>query len=180
MWGGWGLRGAASLVAGHGVTGLPGEYNAGVMNKAFCREPDSSVPPRCPACGNDGVQVGPETLSAHLPPDAVASLGEPAYFCGTDTCTVAYFDLLERTVPATAACGLFWPKDPAGPLCGCHGLTIEDVDRDLAEAAPTRVREVVRKAGEPGAACGIKSADGRSCVARVQKYYLRRRAGTGG
>lgn len=150
------------------------------MNKAFCKEPDSTLPPRCPACGADGVQVGADTLAAHVPPEAVESLAEPAYFCGTDACPVAYFDLLERTIAAAAACGLFWPKDPAGPLCGCHGLSVDDVDRDLAEGVPTRVREVVRKAGEPGAACGTRSADGRSCVARVQRYYMKRRAAAGG
>ena len=150
------------------------------MNKAFCKEPDSSLPPRCPACGGDGVQVGPETLAAHVPPGTAETIAEPAYFCGGDTCPVAYFDLLERTIAASNAHGLPWPKDPAGPLCACHGLTIDDVDRDLAEGVPTRVREVVRKAGEPGAACATTSADGRSCVARVQRYYMKRRAGMAG
>ena len=150
------------------------------MNKAFCKEPDSSLPPRCPACGGDGVQVTPETLAAHVAPEAVATLAEPASFCPGDTCPVAYFDHFERTISTALAHGLHWPKDPAGPLCGCHGLTVEDVDRDLAEGVPTRVREVVRKAGEPGAACGLKTADGRSCVARVQRYYMQRRAAAGG
>ncbi|MFM8985918.1 MAG: hypothetical protein ACKONH_07670 [Planctomycetia bacterium] len=150
------------------------------MNKAFCKEPDSTAPPRCPACGAEGTQVAAETLAAHTAPAAAESLAEPAYFCPGDTCPVAYFDLLERTLPTAAAWGLFWPKDPTGPLCGCHGLTVDDVDRDLAEGVPTRVREVVRKAGEPGAACVLRSADGRSCVARVQRYYMRRRGAAGG
>jgi hypothetical protein len=54
------------------------------------------------------------------------------------------------------------------------------VEADLAEGAPTRVREVVRRAALPEAACAAHSADGRSCVARVQKFYLRRRAELGG
>ena len=145
------------------------------MNKAFCKEPDSSLPPRCPRCGADGVQVGPETLRAHLEPARVESLAEPAYWCPGDSCEVAYFDLLERTVAAADARGLSWPKDPAGPLCSCHGLTVDDVDADLAEGAPTRVRAVVQKAALPGAACAVKSPDGRSCVARVQRYYMRRK-----
>jgi hypothetical protein len=150
------------------------------MNKAFCKEPDSSLPPRCPACGGDGVQVAAATLAAHVAAEAAETLSEPAYFCTGDTCPVAYFDLLERTVPTTAARGLFWPKDPGGPLCACHGLTPDDVDRDLAEGAPTRVREVVSKATAPDAACATRSADGRPCVARVQRYYVRRRAAEGG
>jgi hypothetical protein len=150
------------------------------MNKAYCKEPDSSLPPRCPACGGDGVQVAAETLAAHVAAGVVETLSEPAYFCGGDTCPVAYFDLLERTVPTTVAHGLFWPKDPSGPLCACHGLTPDDVDRDLAEGTPTRVREVVRRATAPDAACATRSADGRPCVARVQRYYVRRRAASGG
>ena len=148
------------------------------MNKAFCKEPDASAPPRCPACGNEGAQVAPDTVRAHTA--AADSLAEPAYFCATDACDVAYFDLLERTVPVAAACGLPWPKDPDGTICACHGLTADDVDADIAEGVPTRVREVVRKAGLPDAACATRSADGRSCVARVQRHYVRRRAELGG
>ena len=150
------------------------------MNKAFCREPDSAEPALCPACGREGLAVAIETIRAHADREIAESLGEPAFFCPTDTCAVAYFDLLERSVTTAAARDLFWPKDPAGPLCNCHGLTLDDVDADIAEGVPTRLREVVRKAAEPGAACGIRSPDGRPCVARVQKHFLRRRAELGG
>ena len=54
------------------------------------------------------------------------SLAEPGSFCETDTCPVAYFDLFERTIPVAEARGLFWPKDPTGPLCNCHGLTADE------------------------------------------------------
>ena len=110
-----------------------------------------------------------------LAPDAADTLGEPAYWCATDTCPVAYFDLFERSVDVAAAHGLYWPKDAAGPLCCCHGLTVDDVDADLAERVPVRVRAVVEQAGRSDAACATKSPDGRPCVARVQRYYLRRK-----
>lgn len=148
------------------------------MNKAFCKEPDGSAPPRCPACGNEGTQVTPDTVRAHAA--AAESLAEPAYFCATDACNVAYFDLWERTIAVAAASGLFWPKDPAGPLCNCHGLTADDVDRDVVAAVPERVREVLRRAAAPDAACGSLSADGRPCTARVQRYFMRRRRELGG
>lgn len=150
------------------------------MNKAFCREPDGDTPPLCPACGHAGTGVGAATLAAHVRAGRADTLGEPAYFCGTPACDVAYFDLLERTIPVADAHGLFWPKDPAAPLCGCHGLTVDDVDRDLAEGVPTRVRSVVARAAATDAACATASADGRSCVARVQACYMRRRAAAGG
>ena len=139
------------------------------MNKAFCKEPDDSRPPQCPRCGNEGVRVEPATLAAHVTAAASERLGEPAYF-----------DLLERTVAAGDARGLPWPKDPDGPLCACFGLTADDIDADIAEGVPTRIREVVRKAALPDAACGTRSADGRSCVARVQRAYVRRKAALGG
>lgn len=150
------------------------------MNKAFCREPDGDTPPLCPACGHAGTGVGTATLAAHVRAGRADTLGEPAYFCGTPACDVAYFDLLERTIPVADTHGLFWPKDPAAPLCGCHGLTVDDVDRDLAEGVPTRVRSVVARAAATDAACATASADGRSCVARVQACYMRRRAAAGG
>lgn len=150
------------------------------MNKAFCREADETRPPRCPHCGVEGLRVEAATLAAHVAAAAAESLGEPAYYCGTDACDVAYFDLLERTVAIGAARGLPWPKDPAGTLCACHGLSPDDIDADLAEGVPTRVREIVRQAGLPDAACATVSADGRSCVARIQRLYMRRRADLGG
>ena len=79
--------------------------------------------------------MGSDTVQAHLLPAAQGLLGDPAYFCPTDSCPVAYYDLWERSIPAEEACGLFWPKDPAGPLCACHGLTCDDVDLDIADIA---------------------------------------------
>ena len=149
------------------------------MNKAFCKEPDAAEPARCPDCGHEGLPVAVETVRRHAESGRVESLGEPVYFCPTETCGIAYFDLLERSIAAVAAHDLFWPKDPAGPLCSCHGLSLDDVDADIAEGVPTRLREVVRKAGEPGATCAVRAADGRPCVARLQKYFLRRRAELG-
>jgi hypothetical protein len=49
------------------------------------------------------------------------------------------------------------------------------VDADLAAPVPTRVRAVVQQAGRPDAACGTMSPDGRPCVARVQRYFMRQK-----
>ena len=150
------------------------------MNKAFCKEPDESIPSRCPRCDNEGVRVAAETLAAHVAAADAETLGDPAFACGTDTCDVAYFDLVGRSIGVAAATGLCWPKDPAGPLCGCHGLTVDDVDADIAAGVPRRVREVVQAAARPDAACLVRSPDGRPCAARVQRVYMRRRAELGG
>ena len=149
------------------------------MNKAFCKEPDNSLPPRCPKCGNDGVEVSAHTVYAHVKKGLLDAIGEPAYWCASDTCEIAYFDAYERTIGIIDAHGLYWPKDQNNPLCSCHGLTIDDIDSDLADGVPTRVRAVVHQAAQPTAICSSTSADGRSCVARVQRCYMRRRAEMG-
>jgi len=143
------------------------------VNKAFCREPDAVEPPRCPRCGGVGVQVTAATLAAHTA--AHDGLAEPAFHCGTDTCDVAYFDLLERSIPTSLARGLFWPKDLDAPLCACHGLSPDDVDEAVLSGDLDRVREVVRSATAPDAQCGMLAADGRPCAARVQRLFVRRR-----
>lgn len=149
------------------------------MNKAFCKEPEQSARPLCPHCGAEGQVVTEATLRAHVPAADAGTLAEPVAWCDTERCQVAYFDSLERTIAVERATGVHWPKDPSGVLCQCHGLSCEDVDADLAEGEPRRVRETVRRAGQPGAECALRSADGRSCVARVQRLYVRRRSGGG-
>jgi len=146
------------------------------VNKAFCREPDAQ-PPRCPGCGADGAPVIAATVAAHVAAGAADRLGEPVFCCVTEACSVAYFDLFERSIPVAEAHGFFWPKDPTGPLCACHGLTCDDVDADVAEGEPRRVRAVVQHAGSADARCSDVAADGRSCLARVQREYMRRRSG---
>ena len=64
--------------------------------------------------------------------------------------------------------------------CDCgSSFTIDDVDADLAEGDPTRVRKVLLAAASGDARCALESADGRSCVARVQRAFVRRK-GAGG
>jgi len=149
------------------------------MNKAFCKEPEQSGRPLCPSCGAEGLAVSSATLREHLDPADAESLAEPAAWCDTDNCPVAYFDGLERVVPVERARGVHWPKDPTGPLCACHGLGCDDVDADLSEGEPTRVRRVLEAAALPDAACFLRSADGRGCVARVQRFWVRRKAARG-
>lgn len=150
----------------------------GVVNKAFCREPDATAPPRCPGCGVVGSAVTAATVAAHTAtPEAVS---EPAYFCGTEACGVAYYDLFERSIAVGEARDLFWPKDPQGSLCGCHGLTADDVDDAIDTGDLSAVRRVVQASARADAACGLRSCDGRPCAARVQRYFVRRRQEIGG
>lgn len=144
------------------------------MNKAFVREPDVTAE-YCPRCGSAGDSVGEITLAAHLTVEQRRNLAEPASFCPIPRCEVAYFDNFERFVLASDLARPVYPKNPTAPICACFGLTCDDVDQDVAEGGVVRVREAIEKAKLPEARCAELAANGRSCVALVQRYYMQRR-----
>lgn len=141
------------------------------MNKAFIREPDQTAD-YCPRCGSMGEQVGASVLRCHLTEEQRRILSEPASFCPSAQCPVAYFDCFERFVLAAALSQPVYPKDPIAPICACFGLTRQDIEQDVEEGVVTRTRAVVDKAKSLEARCAELAANGRPCVAYVQKYYL--------
>ena len=150
-----------------------GYHNA--MNKAFIKEPEQDRDTHCPRCGSVGLQVADATLAAQVKAEKAEELGEVAFFCPFARCEVTYFDLFERYLTADDLQRAVYPKDPAAPLCGCFGLTTEDVEADLREGTPRRIRELLAKSQSPAANCAVKSASGRCCMPDVQRYYLKRR-----
>jgi hypothetical protein len=146
------------------------------MNKAFIREPDETGQLHCPACGSLGLAVQRETWQAHVAPEAAGSLATSAFFCPYPKCDVVYFDMFERRVSIDALRHGVWPKDPHAPLCGCFGLTAEDVAADVHEGGVTRVRALIERAKSPEAHCTTAAAAGISCIGEVQRYYMKLRA----
>lgn len=142
------------------------------MNKAFVKEADSTEA-NCPRCQSIGIVVGPVTLESQLDEPTLKRIAEHAFFCPSAACDVAYFDAFERVVLCGSLCKPAYPKDPTAPLCACFGLTCEDVERDLDEGTPTRVRALLAKSKSPEARCQSMSASGQSCIAEVQRYYMR-------
>jgi hypothetical protein len=65
-----------------------------------------------------------------------------------------------------------YPKDPAAPVCTCFGLTRADIEQDVREGVVTRTKAVLEKAKSAEARCAETAANGHSCVAYVQKYYM--------
>src|SRR5688572_11046500 len=122
------------------------------MNKAFIREPDATDV-LCPRCGAAGIEVPRATIGQHVPPAALSKLAATAFFCQTPTCSVAYFDALEAQVGEDQLRAPVYPKDSAAPLCPCFGLTREDVEADVAEGTPRRIRELLAKSKSPEARC---------------------------
>lgn len=147
-----------------------------VMNKAFVREPDDAGDRKCPRCGSLGQMVGRETVARHVVEGAQTKVADPAFFCPHARCEVVYFDEYERVIEASEANGPIWPKDPTAPLCSCFGLDRDDIEADIAEGGVTRVKEVVTKAKSNEANCRVLAPNGHSCVAEVQRYFMRRRA----
>jgi len=143
------------------------------MNKAFIREPDDTGQGHCPACGSLGIAVERETWQAHVRPEAAGGLAEAAFFCPYAMCDVVYFDMFERRVATDVLRHGVYPKDSQAPICGCFGLTREDVEEDISEGAATRVRQLLAKARSGEARCRTMSASGQPCTGDVQRYYMK-------
>jgi hypothetical protein len=145
------------------------------MNKAFVKEPEQTGDATCPRCGSLGTAVTEITLDAQLPADKRRAIGEVGWFCPYAACSVVYFDLFERVVTVESLPKSVWPKDPEAPICGCFGLTREDIEADLAEGGVRRVRAVVARAKSAEARCATCAVSGQSCIGEVQRYYMQRR-----
>jgi hypothetical protein len=141
------------------------------VNKAFTREPDPSAE-CCPRCGSKGEAVGPTTLAAFLSEEQRKRIAASANFCPSPQCPVAYFDGFERFVLASDLSRPVYPKDASAPMCGCFGLTRADVEQDVREGVVARTKATIGRANSPEARCSERAANGRPCVAYVQKYYL--------
>lgn len=147
------------------------------MNKAFVREPDVTEV-RCPRCGAPGIAALRAAFETHVPVDVRRAMAASAYFCATPTCSVAYFDAFEAVVEAGSLTRPIYPKDSAAPLCACFGLTLDDVEDDIAEGTPRRIRELLAKSKTPDARCEELSPTGRSCIPDVQRCYFKLRGTT--
>ena len=141
------------------------------MNKAFVREPDNAVD-YCPRCGSAGVPVGSETLQYYLSEENRRRVADPANFCPSPRCEVAYFDVFERFILASELLHPAYPKDPDAPICACFGLTRHDIELDIQEGGVGRVRAILEKAKSSDARCAERAANGQCCIPYVQKYYM--------
>lgn len=146
------------------------------MNKAFVREPDQTSE-YCPRCGTKGEPVGGKTLTTWLSEEQRSRIAVPANFCPSPQCPVAYFDAFERTISAADLSRPVYPKNSNAPICACFGLCRADIEQDVREGVVTRTKAVVEKAKSPEARCLELAANGRPCVAYVQKCYLQCRGG---
>lgn len=144
------------------------------MNKAFVREPDPSDTLHCPSCGSLGVLVSSPTLDAQIRPEHRGQLGATAYYCPFADCRTAYFDAFERSIGVGECVSPLYPKAPEAPICACFGFSRDEIEADLSEGGVARTRAAVARAKESSSGCLTRSATGQSCVAEIQRYYMRR------
>lgn len=144
------------------------------MNKAFVKEPEDHGD-RCPACDSIGTKVFQVTLQSHLVQEKAESFRDSAFFCPLPTCDVAYFNKMGVQASTDSLRCPVYPKDPTAPICPCFGLTIDDIEADVAEGSVERLKAHRRQADSDEATCSRSAPDGRSCIGIVQRYFMRAR-----
>ena len=149
------------------------------MNKAFVREPEFDGKAYCPKCGSLGAAVNAVTLDQHVQQPIRSRLGDAAWFCGFPKCDIAYFDLFESSVSVNELKAPVYPKDADAPICACFGFTVEDLEADVADGTPTRIRELLARSKSSDANCRLLAADGQCCMREVQRLYMMRIGGSG-
>ena len=145
------------------------------MNKAFVREPDDTGQLHCPACGSLGIAVERETWQAHVKPEAADAPGRigvllpvrPVRRGVLRHVRAARHDRRRAARrlsqgSASADLRLLWPDRR-----GRRGR----YSRRRADARPRGVA----KAKSDDAHCRTMSPSGQSCVAEVQRYYMKLR-----
>lgn len=143
------------------------------MNKAFVREPDDNGKAFCPRCGTLGVAVGAGPMDVHIREGSRAKLREAAWFCPFGRCDVAYFNQLEAVVETHELKSPVYPKDFDAPICACFGFTYDEVEADVRDGAPTRIRALLAKSQSADAHCKLLAVDGRCCMSAVTELYLK-------
>jgi hypothetical protein len=146
------------------------------MNKAFVREPEFDGRAFCPRCGTLGLPVESGPLDAHIRPEHRAKMHDSAWYCGFPRCEVAYFNLFDAIVLVDELKGPVYPHDPDAPICACFELNYDDVEADVRDGEPTRIRALLARAKSGESRCHTLAADGRPCTNAVQELYMRLRA----
>jgi hypothetical protein len=146
------------------------------MNKAFVREPDADERVLCPRCGTLGIAVGRGPLDNHVRPEARGRMQDSAWYCAHPSCEVAYFNLFESTILKSELRAPVYPADVDAPICACFGFKYDDVEADVRNGQPTRIRALLAKSQSEDAHCQTLAVDGQCCLREVQKLYMKLRS----
>ena len=111
--------------------------------------------------------------SAH---ESRAKMHDAAWYCGYPHCEVAYFNQFDAVVLVDELRSPVYPKDLDAPICACFGLKYDDIEADVRDGTPTRIRDLLAKSKSPAANCSVLAADGRCCIGAVQELYMKLRS----
>ncbi len=148
------------------------------MNKAFVREPEDDGRGYCPYCGSLGTPVEAGPLDTHIRPTSRGKLREAVWFCSFSRCEVAYFNQFDVVVLIGELKGPVYPKQLDSAICACFGFTYDDVEADVRDGQPKRIRELLAKSKTSEVRCRTLAADGRCCMSAVQELYMKLRSAT--
>ena len=146
------------------------------MNKAFVREPDADARLLCPRCASPGTAVGNGPVETYVRPESQAALRDAAWYCGNSACEVAYFNMFEQTVCVSELVTPVYPYNLDAPMCACFGFTSDDVEADIEDGQPVRIRALLAKSQSPQARCQTLAVDGNCCMREVQRLYMKLRS----
>jgi hypothetical protein len=122
------------------------------------------------------VAVGAAPLDTHIRHDCRTRLSDSAWFCAYLRCDVAYFNLFEVVVTIDELNGPVYPKHPQAAICPCFGFSLDDVEADVRDGAPTRIRRLLEQSRSPDARCATLAPDGKCCLREVQRLFMKLRA----
>jgi hypothetical protein len=61
-------------------------------------------------------------------------------------------------------------------MCACFGFTSDDVEADIEDGQPVRIRALLAKSQSPQARCQTLAVDGNCCMREVQRLYMKLRS----
>ncbi len=136
------------------------------------REPDADARVLCPRCGSAGTEVGAGPLDTHIQPEVRSRLQDKGWYCSHTDCPVAYFDAMEQVVFVSELNAPVYPHEIDAPICACFGFGYDDVEADVRDGQPTRIRELLRRSQSDHARCQTLAADGQCCMRKVQQLFM--------
>ena len=138
------------------------------MNKAFVREPEDDGPRVLPALQNAGPPGRLWPVRYAHPPRVPRKDAGRRLVLRVPALRSCLLQPLRRRSPDGRAQIAGLPHDPNTPICACFGLTYDDVEADVHDGTPTRIRELLAKSKSSEAQCHKLAADGICCMAQFK------------
>lgn len=145
------------------------------VNKAFVREPDADARVVCPRCGSQGTVVGSGPIETYVRPESRSLLLDGAFYCVNAGCDVVYYNMFEQFVRVSELMSPAYPYDINAAICACFSFTYDDLEADVQDGEPTRIRALLAKSKTAEARCHIAAVDGQCCMREVQRLFMKLR-----